>query len=108
MLYTKKVVGSTVHGSFEFLIVANNECKSRFKNGYSNWDGKVVDDGFTVKWNDANNDYHETWDITRKNAIKNAIVEYCYSKFKSVQPPKKNGKRVKIIQPYDGLEYTLY
>jgi len=108
MLYTRKAVGSTSHGSFELIVVADNDCKSRFKNGYSNWDGKVVDDGFTVKWFDNNGVYHETWDTIRKNAINNAIAEYCYYKFKPVVPSNKNGKRVKIIQPTDSLEYTLY
>ena len=108
MRYERTVVGSTFYGNFEFSIVADNKSVSRFRNGYSNWNGKIVDNGFEVVFTDANGDEKTTWEITRKGAIESAIIHYCYSKWDDERRTKlTKGKRVKYIPVIENLEYKL-
>lgn len=90
MYYAKTVLATTDHGSFQFNFEADNKTIEQFKEGLSNWKGKVFINGFKVVFTDADGVLRESWAVTRKEAILNAVGEYCYGKFTGVFNPTKN------------------
>lgn len=97
MKFERKVVGSTVHGLFEFTIVADNKTINRPRNGYSAWDGFIQDHGFEVEFEDK-----KIWAFTRKEAIAAAVHSYCETNF-----PRITVKGARSIQPQANLRYEL-
>lgn len=102
MRFERKVVGSTVHGLFEFDIVADNKTINRPRNGYSAWNGFIQDHGFEVEYTNSENVVYKEWAFTRKEAIAAAIHNYCEKRF-----PRITVKGARSIQPQANLRYEL-